>query len=57
MANSHKVVINDVGEVVGGETIGFEQHLVIKLFVFDADIAIDVVKKKLDVPQAGCAAE
>ena len=33
----HQVVVDDVGEVVGGVAVGLQQHLVLDLLVLDGD--------------------
>ncbi len=43
MRNFHQVVVHHVGKIVGGEAIGFEQHLVIELFVLNGDVPIDMI--------------
>ena len=42
------MVVHNVGKIVGGEAVGFEQHLVIELLVFDLDVPVDVVLKSAD---------
>ncbi len=43
VGDSHKVVVDDVGKMVGGVAVRFEQHLVIDLIVGDHDIAAQEV--------------
>ena len=39
----HEVVVDDVGEVVGGEAVGLEQDLVVDVVVVEGDVAAELV--------------
>ena len=36
--NAHQMVVHDVCKVIGGKAVGLEQHLILKLLVFDRDV-------------------
>jgi hypothetical protein len=39
----HEVVVDDVGEVVGGEAVGLHQDLVVDVVVLEGDVAAELV--------------
>ena len=39
----HEVVVDDVGEVVGGEAVGLEEDLVVDVGVVEGDVAAEFV--------------
>ena len=39
----HQVVVHDVGQVIGGEAVGLEQHLVVHVVVGEGDGAAKFV--------------
>ncbi len=43
MGDAHEVVVDHVGEVVGGEAVGLDQYHVVELSVVHGDVAIDFV--------------
>ena len=43
MGNAHQVVVNDIGKVIGGIAVGFDQDHVIQLGVVHADIAVQLI--------------
>ena len=45
VGNAHQVVVDDVGEVVGGQAVGLEQHLIVQGAVFHGDVPKDRVGK------------
>ena len=45
----HEVIIDDIGEIIGGEAIGFEEDLIIERDIFDGYTAKDSIVER------GCA--
>ena len=43
MGDAHEVVVNDVGEVIGGQSVGLNEHLIVQVGVVHGHIAIDGV--------------
>ena len=43
MRDPHQVIIHHVREVIGGEAVGFEQHLVVDHIIVDGDLFADQV--------------
>ncbi len=43
VGDAHEVVVDDVGEVVGGEAVGLEQDLVVDVEVIEGDVAAQFV--------------
>ena len=43
MGDAHEVVVNDVGEVVGGQAVALDEHLVVQRGIFHGDVAEDGV--------------
>jgi len=41
MGNAHQVVVDDVGKVIGGQTVPLQQHLIVQRAVLHGDIAED----------------
>ena len=41
----HEVVVDDVGEVVGGEAVGLHQYLIVDVVVLEGDVAAQLVAK------------
>ena len=39
----HEVIVDDVGEVVGGEAVGLHEHLVVDVAVLEGDVAAELV--------------
>ena len=39
----HEVVVDDVGEVVGGEAVGLQQDLIVDVGVLEGDVAAELV--------------
>ena len=39
MRDAHQVVVDDVGEVVGGQAVGLQEDLILHLLIFDRDVA------------------
>ena len=49
----HEVVVDDVGEVVGREAVGLEQHLVVDVVVREGDVAAQLVAEGWSRPRPG----
>ena len=47
--NAHCVVVHNICKVIGGHTVGFQQHLVVKVCILNGDIAVNLVV------ECGCA--
>jgi len=45
MGDAHEVIIDDVGKVIGGQAVPFQEHLVIQGAVFHGDVAENSVMK------------
>ena len=43
MGDTHQMVIDDVGEVVGGQTVALQKHLIVQRGVFHSNIAEDSI--------------
>src|SRR5689334_498740 len=43
MRDTHVVIIDDDGQIIGGRAVGAGQHQIIKLSVVDADAALHLV--------------
>ncbi len=43
VGDAHEVIVDDVGEVVGGEAIGLEQDLIVDVVVIEGDVAAEFV--------------
>jgi hypothetical protein len=41
----HEVIVDDVGEMVGGEAVGLHQHLIVDVVVLEGDVAAQLVAK------------
>ena len=41
--DAHEVVVNDVGKVVGRQTVALDEHLIVQRIVVDGDVAEDLV--------------
>jgi len=41
----HEVVVDDVGEMVGGEAVGLHEDLVVDVVVVETDVAAELVFK------------
>ena len=40
----HEMVVDDVGEVIGRHAVALQQHLILQLFVRDADVAVQHIE-------------
>ena len=45
MGDAHEVVVDDIGEIVGGIAVGLDEDHVVKLFILDRDIAVELVRE------------
>jgi len=45
MRDLHQVIIHNIGQVIGGEPIGFKQDFIIHVFRMNFDISPDQVRK------------
>lgn len=43
VADGHQVVVHDVGEVVGRQTVGLDEHVVIQRVAIHLDVAVEHV--------------
>ena len=41
----HEVIVDDVGEVVGGKAVGLHEDLVVDVGVLEGDVAAELVAK------------
>ena len=39
MGDAHEVVVDDVGKVVGRQTVALQEHLIVERLVFDRNVA------------------
>ena len=45
MGNAHKVIIDDIGKVIGGKPIPFQQDLIVQFAVIHGDFSKDLINK------------
>ena len=45
MGDLHEMVVDDVGEIVGGHAIALQEHLVLQFLVGDGDVAMEHVEE------------
>ena len=38
MGDAHQVVVDDVGEVIGGQSVGLDEHLIVQRLIFHGDV-------------------
>ena len=48
MGDTHQMIIDYVGKIIGWKAIGLQQYLVVQMGMVDADFTIDMVKKTAD---------
>ena len=53
MGDAHQVIVNDVGKVVGGQTVPLQQHLIVQRAVFHGDVAEARRRGTWSVPSVG----
>ena len=46
VGDAHEVVVDDVGEVVGGEAVGLHEDLVVDVGVLEGDVAAELVAER-----------
>ena len=46
MRDFHVMIVDDVGEVVCGKTVGFQKRLIIQFVVFDGNLSSNFIKKR-----------
>ena len=45
VGDAHEMVVDDVGEVVGGEAVGLHEDLIVDVIVVEGDVAAQLVAK------------
>ena len=43
VGDTHEMVVDDVGKVIGGQTVPLQEHLVVQIGVVHGDVAVDGV--------------
>ena len=46
VGDAHEVVVDDVGEMVGGKAVRLHQHLIVDIRVLEGDVAAEFVAKR-----------
>ncbi len=39
VCNLHEVIVDDIGEVIGGEAVRLQKNLIVDIVVFEGDVA------------------
>ena len=43
MRDAHFVIVNDIGKIIGGKAVAFQENLILQLFVGNRNIPIDLI--------------